>query len=76
MRRWPEQGITAYQALEAYTRNVAFENYLEDVVGTLEKGKKADLVVLDQNILECDPKRISDSVIRYTISDGRIVHQG
>ncbi|WP_080798034.1 amidohydrolase [Arabiibacter massiliensis] len=76
MHRWPEQGITAYQALEAYTKNVAFENYMEDQVGTLEEGKKADLVVLDRNILECDPKEISDSTIRYTISDGRIVHEG
>lgn len=75
MYRWPEQGITAYQALEAYTKNVAFENYMEDKIGTLEKGKLADLVVLDQNILECDPKKISDTKVLYTISDGRIVYQ-
>lgn len=76
MHRWAEQAITPYQAVEAYTKNVAFENYLEDQVGTLEKGKKADLVVLDQNILACEPKRISDTAIRYTISDGRIVYTG
>ena len=75
MYRWPEQGITAYQALEAYTKNVAFENYMEDKIGTLEKGKFADLTVLDQNILECDPKKISDTKVLYTISDGRIVYQ-
>ena len=75
MYRWPEQGITAYQALEAYTKNVAFENYMEDRIGTLEKGKLADLTVLDRNILECDPKKISDTKVLYTISDGRIVYQ-
>ena len=76
MHRWPEQAITPYQALEAYTKNVAFENFMEDLVGTIEVGKKADLAVLDQNILTCDPKKISDSTVRYTISDGRIVHEG
>ena len=49
---------------------------MEDLVGTIEVGKKADLAVLDQNILPCDPKKISDSTVRYTISDGRIVHEG
>ena len=44
-------------------------------MGTIEVGKKADLAVLDQNILTCDPKKISDSTVRYTISDGRIVHE-
>ena len=75
MHRWPEQAITPYQALEAYTKNVAFENFMEDLVGTIEVGKKTDLAVLDQNILTCDPKKISDSTVRYTISDGRIVHE-
>ena len=75
MYRWPEQGITAYQALEAYTKNVAFENYMEESVGTLEEGKFADITVLDKNILDCDPKEISDTKVLYTISDGRIVYE-
>lgn len=49
---------------------------MEDVVGTVEVGKKADLVVLDQNILEIDPKRISDSHIVYTVSNVGIVYEG
>lgn len=76
MYRWPEQAITAYQALEAYTKNVAFENYMEDKVGTLEVGKLADLTVLDQDILNCDPKKISDTKVLFTVSDGRIVYEG
>lgn len=75
MYRWPEQGITAYQALEAYTKNVAFENYMEESVGTLEESKFADITVLDKNILDCDPKEISDTKVLYTISDGRIVYE-
>ena len=36
----------------------------------------ADLVVLDANILEVDPKEISSAKVVYTISDGRIVYEG
>ncbi len=76
MTRWPEQGLTAYQMLEAYTKNVAYQNFMEDAVGTVEVGKFADLVVLDANILEVDPKEISSAKVVYTISDGRIVYEG
>lgn len=76
MTRWPEQGLTAYQMLEAYTKNVAYQNFMDDIIGTVEVGKFADLVVLDTNILEVDAKAISDTRVVYTISDGRIVYEG
>ena len=75
MHRWAEQGLTAYQMLEAYTKNVAYENFEDSEIGTIEVGKKADLVVLGQNILKCDPTAISDTQVVYTISDGHIVYQ-
>lgn len=75
MHRWPEQALTAYQMLEIYTKNVAYQNYMEDLIGTIEVGKKADLVVLSDNILKIDPKQISDTEIVYTISNGRIVYE-
>ena len=74
--RWPEQALTAYELLQAYTSNVAYENFQEELVGTIEVGKKADLVCLDTNILTCDPKQISDTAVLYTISDGRVVYEG
>ena len=76
MTRWPEQGLTAYQLLEAYTKNDAYRNFMDDIIGTVEVGKFADLVVLDTNILEVDPKEISSAKVVYTISDGRIVYEG
>ena len=48
---------------------------MEESVGTLEEGKFADITVLDKNILDCDPKEISDTKVLYTISDGRIVYE-
>lgn len=76
MYRWPEQALTPYEMLQAYTTNVAYENFFDDQVGTLEVGKKADIVCLDTNILTCDPKKISDSKVLFTISDGRVVYEG
>lgn len=76
MYRWPEQGLTAYQLLEIYTKNVAYENHIDDKIGTIEVGKLADLVVLGDNILTIDPKLISDTPIVYTISNGVIVYKG
>ena len=76
MYRWPEQALTPYELLQAYTTNVAYENFQEDLVGTIEVGKKADLVCLDTNLLTCDPKQISDAKVLYTISDGRVVFEG
>lgn len=74
MHRWPEQALTPYQMLEIYSKNVAYENFMDSEIGTVEVGKKADLVVLGQNILTCSSKEISDVEVVYTISNGRIVY--
>lgn len=75
LTRTPSQAITPYQALEAYTKNVAYQCFLDDKVGTIEVGKKADLAVLSQDILNCEPKTISDTEVLYTFSNGRLVYQ-
>ena len=70
------QAATVYEMLEMYTSNAAYAAFLDDRVGTIEVGKKADLVVLGDNLLTCDVKAISDIPVLYTISDGRIVFEG
>lgn len=74
--RTPEEALTPYQALEAYTKNVAFENFMEEIIGTLEVGKKADIAVLSQNILDIAPEDISETKVIYTFSNGKIVYEG
>ncbi|MDR0500626.1 MAG: amidohydrolase [Coriobacteriales bacterium] len=76
MFRAPDQALSVYQMLEAFTKNVAYQNFMEDEVGTIEVGKKADICVLDKNILKIDPKQISETKIVYTLSNGRIVYEG
>ena len=71
-----DQAATAYEMLQMYTINAAYGAFLDDRVGTIEVGKKADLVMLGDNLLTMDVKGISDVQVLYTISDGRIVYEG
>ncbi|MDJ0711077.1 MAG: amidohydrolase family protein [Woeseiaceae bacterium] len=70
----PEQRITLEQALHAFTMGAAFVNHHDDVTGSVEVGKFADLVVLDQNLFEVDPQQISDTRVVLTLFDGKPVH--
>ena len=45
----------------------------EDLKGTLETGKLADLVVLEEDILTCEPERIRDMGVALTMVGGSVV---
>ena len=47
---------------------------IDDEVGTIEVGKKADLILLDRNLFEIDPAEIPKTKVLGTMFDGRIVH--
>lgn len=68
----PEQKITVEEALLAYTRDAARAGYAERETGTIEAGKRADLVVLSENILQADPTRLDAARVDLTIVDGGI----
>ena len=46
----------------------------ENEIGSLEKGKAADMIVLDRNLFEVDPSSIVDTKVVATIFGGKIVH--
>ncbi|MGF1734262.1 amidohydrolase [Photobacterium satsumensis] len=62
--------ITPYQALEAITIKSAFQNFEEDSKGSIEVGKRADLVVLAENPLTIDPMKINEISVLETIKNG------
>lgn len=70
-----DQTVSAMEMLKVYTINAAKQMRMDDKIGTIEVGKKADFVVLAENILTCEAKHISDVVVEFTISDGRIVYK-
>lgn len=61
--------------IDAYTINGAYTMKLDDKQGSIEVGKRADLVVLNRNLFEIDPYEISDAYVTMTIFDGRTVYQ-
>ena len=61
--------------LAAYTINGAYTMGLENEQGSIEVGKRADLVVLDRNLFEIDAYEISEARVTMTIFDGRTVYQ-
>lgn len=69
----PDQTITVEQAIEAFTAGSAWVNHLEKETGSIEVGKLADLIVVDQNILEVEPEKISETKVLLTLFGGEPV---
>ena len=47
---------------------------IDKEVGTIEVGKKADMILLDQNLFEIDAEKIPKTKVLATMFDGKIVH--
>ena len=71
----PEQGITAAEALDAYTRGGAVSVGREDSLGTIAKGLRADLAVLSGNPLTTPPDALGSLTVDVTLLDGRVVYE-
>ena len=69
-----DQVLTLAEAVEAYTIGGAKMLGIDDKVGTIEVGKKADLILLSQNLFEIDPGEIPKTKVLGTMFDGKIVH--
>ena len=61
--------------IEAYTINGAYVMDQDHITGTLEKGKEADFIIIDQNPFEIDSNKISEIKVLKTILAGEIVYQ-
>jgi predicted amidohydrolase YtcJ len=71
----PEQKISVAQAVHSYTVGSAFASMEENVKGSIETGKLADLVVLSKDIFQVDPVEIEDARVDVTVLDGRVVFE-
>jgi predicted amidohydrolase YtcJ len=69
------QRLTVTEALRAYTAGAAYAGHDEDRAGTVEPGKRADLVVLEASPWAVDPEDIADVDVAVTVVDGRVVHR-
>ncbi|MEF2977225.1 amidohydrolase [Subtercola sp. YIM 133946] len=71
-----DQALTLAEVIQTYTINPAKAIGLGSVTGSLEVGKSADLIVLNQNIFDIDPACIHDTKVEQTYFAGRLVYEG
>jgi predicted amidohydrolase YtcJ len=71
----PEQSITLQDAVDAYTINAAYALKQERTTGSLEPGKRADLIVIDRDIFSIDPAELHATRVLSTYLDGREVYR-
>ena len=66
------QCIELHDALRGYTINGAYQLRMEDTIGSIEVGKRADLVVLAQNLFEVPVTEVHAVPVQLTMMDGRV----
>ena len=70
----PKEKLSVEEAVRLFTNEAAYASFEEKLKGSLEKGKLADMVVLDRNIFKIEKDEIKDTEVIYTIIDGKIVY--
>jgi predicted amidohydrolase YtcJ len=74
--RGPQWAIPVADAIRWYTRGSAYCAFEEDLKGTLEPGKLADLIALSVDPYQVSPREVRDAEVLLTMVGGRIVHDG
>jgi predicted amidohydrolase YtcJ len=72
---FPEERLTRAQVVRLYTINNAYLHHEEGAKGSLEKGKYADLIMIDRDILTCPAKDVADTKVLLTVVGGKVVHE-
>ncbi|MGK9370106.1 amidohydrolase [Melioribacter sp. Ez-97] len=70
-----KQKMTREEAIKTYTFNGAYAAFEENIKGSLEEGKLADIVVLSNNLIKCSEDDILNTEVLYTIVGGKIVYK-
>ena len=69
----PEERMSLEDMIAAYTINGAYANFIENETGSIEVGKKADMVVLDRNLFDIQESEIADTQVLMTLFEGQTV---
>ncbi len=71
----PDERLDRATVIEVFTRNGAMAQQKEDVTGSIEPGKSADFIVLNQNILEVPVAKIHQTKVLQTVLQGKTVYR-
>lgn len=74
--RYPDEALTRTEALKGMTLDPAYASFSEHELGSLERGKKADFVVLDQDIMQVDMSKVLSTRVEATVIDGEVLYGG
>jgi predicted amidohydrolase YtcJ len=71
----PSEKVTLKQMITSFTINGAYAAFKEHEIGSLQVGKKADFIVLDQNLFKINPKQIHNTKVLLTFFEGQEVYR-
>ena len=72
---YPEECVDVETAIDAYTIESAYAEFMEDRKGRIKEGYYADVVLLDRDIFTVDPMEIKDILPVMTMVGGKIVYK-
>ncbi|HEV8564617.1 MAG TPA: amidohydrolase [Actinomycetota bacterium] len=70
----PEERLDLATSIAGFTMGSAYVNHLDDVTGSIEAGKLADLVVVDRDLFARPPEEIAMSRVELTMVEGQRVY--
>jgi len=73
---WPEEISSLEDLIRSFTYNGAYANFLENEIGSLEVGKKADLIILENNLFDIPAEQIAETKVLLTMVGGNVVYHG
>ncbi len=75
MEFFPEQKMTRTEALYSYTMANAYAAFEEDIKGSLEKGKLADIILVSKNLLTCSDAELPEAKVMMTMVGGEVKYR-
>ena len=71
----PQECVDVYEAIDAYTKESAYHEFLEDKKGRIKPGHFADMVILDRDIFTVDSMDIVNILPVLTMVGGKVVYE-
>jgi predicted amidohydrolase YtcJ len=72
---FPEERVSLEDMIRSITLHGTYANFLEIETGSIEVGKRADVIVLDQNLFEIPHDKIANTKVLLTLVDGKDVYR-
>ncbi len=69
-----DEVLSVEETIQAYTINGAHMLGMEEIIGSIEVGKRSDLIVLDRNLFDLSPEEIALTRVVSTMMNGRVVY--